>query len=315
MRGFGRIGAALQARRTARALTVAATRFGAGDLAARVPERASDRDLAALEAAFNRMADVLEERIERAAEETQGREAFFAQVSHELRTPLTSIVGYVDMLLADAKGLENVEPGERLEALETTDRNSRRLLRLVNDLLFAARVGADMLRLQHSDYDAAVIAQQAIDTAEPAAVSAGIKLYLDVPRSVPARGDAGRMTQALDNLLSNAIKFTRDGGRAGVRVRTDEDTVVFEVWDTGAGIPSESVPRLFERFYRGPGTLEAPGQGVGLGLPIARAIVEAHGGTIDVDTAEGQGSTFTMTIPVGVTESPPGPPGAPIQNR
>ncbi len=311
MRGFGRIGTGLQARRTARALTVAATRFGAGDLTARVPERATDRDLAALEAAFNRMADVLEERIEKAAEETQGREAFFAQVSHELRTPLTSIVGYVDMLLADAKGLEKIEPGERLEALETTDRNSRRLLRLVNDLLFAARLGADMLRLQHSDYDAAEIAQQAIDTAEPAAAAVGIRLYVDVPRSAPARGDAGRMTQALDNLLSNAIKFTREGGRAGVRVRESEETVVFEVWDTGAGIPADTVPRLFERFYRGPETVEAPGQGVGLGLPIARAIVEAHGGTIEVQTAEGEGSTFTMRIPVGVTEKP----GSPAQNR
>ena len=126
-----------------------------------------DEELARLESAFNRMAAVLEERIEEAAEETRGREAFFAQVSHELRTPLASIVGYGDLLLADARGLEKIDPGERLEALETTDRNSRRLLRLVNDLLFAARVGADMLRLQHSDYDASVIARQAVDAAEP----------------------------------------------------------------------------------------------------------------------------------------------------
>jgi two-component system, OmpR family, phosphate regulon sensor histidine kinase PhoR len=301
VRLFGRIGTGRQARRSVRALTVAASRFAAGDLSVRVSEQAADEELARLETAFNHMADVLEERIEKAAEETRGREAFFAQVSHELRTPLTSIVGYGDLLLADARGLERIDPAERLEALETTDRNSRRLLRLVNDLLFAARVGADMLRLQHSDYDASVIARQAVDAAEPAAASAGISLYVEVPRAAPARGDAGRMTQALDNLLSNAIKFTHDRGRAGVRVRRDEDTVTFEVWDTGTGIPEEAVPHLFERFYRGPGALEAPGQGVGLGLPIARAIVEAHGGTISVETAEGEGSTFSMTIPVGVT--------------
>ncbi len=278
-------------------------------------ERATDPDFAALEAAFNRMAEVLEDRIHKAAEETRGREAFFAQVSHELRTPLTSIVGYGDMLLADARGLEKIETIERLEALETTDRNSRRLLRLVNDLLFAARVGADMLRLQHSDYDASMIAQQAVDAAEPTAAGAGIKLYVDVPRSVAARGDAGRMTQALDNLISNAIKFTREGGLAGVRVREEGDTVVFEVWDNGAGIPEESVPHLFERFYRGPGAIEAPGQGVGLGLPIARAIVEAHGGTIEVATVEGEGSTFTMRIPVGVTEKQAASGRSAIENR
>jgi signal transduction histidine kinase len=171
----------------------------------------------------------------------------------------------------------------------------------VNDLLFAARVGADMLRLQHSDYDASTIARQAIDAAEPAAAMAGIGLFIDVPHSVPARGDAGRMTQALDNLLSNAIKFTQEGGSAGVRVLPGEDTVVFEVWDNGPGIPADALPRLFERFYRGPGAPDAPGHGVGLGLPIARAIVEAHGGSIEVTAAEGQGSTFTMTVPVGVT--------------
>jgi signal transduction histidine kinase len=298
---FGRIGAGRQVRRSLHALTVAANRFAAGDLSIRVEEQATEEELARLEAAFNRMAAVLEERIGEAAEETRGREAFFAQVSHELRTPLTSIVGYGDLLLADARGLEKIEPAERLEALETTDRNSRRLLRLVNDLLFAARVGADMLRLQHSDYDASVIARQAVDAAEPSAASAGISLFVDVPGSAPARGDAGRLTQALDNLLSNALKFTPEPGRAGLRVRRGEDTVTFEVWDTGSGIPEEAVPHLFERFYRGPGALDAPGQGVGLGLPIARAIAEAHGGTIRVDTKEGEGSTFTMSIPVGVT--------------
>ncbi len=302
MRVFGRIGTGRQARRSVRALTVAATRFAAGDLSVRVDEQATDEDLARLEAAFNRMAEMLEERVAEAADETRGREAFFAQVSHELRTPLTSIVGYGDLLLADARGLERIDPAERLEALETTDRNSRRLLRLVNDLLFAARVGADMLRLQHSDYDASVIARQAVDAAEPAAASAGISLYIDVPASAAARGDAGRITQALDNLLSNAIKFTPDRGKAGVRVRRDEDNVTFEVWDNGNGVPEQAVPHLFERFYRGPGAQDAPGQGVGLGLPIARAIVEAHGGEMDVKTAEGEGSTFTMTVPLGVTQ-------------
>lgn len=302
MRGIGRIWIRRQARRSARAISLAASRFATGDLSVRVPEQATDGDLARLERTFNEMAEALERRIAEANEETLGREAFFAQVSHEFRTPLTSIVGYGDMLLADAKGLERIEPAERLEALETTERNARRLLRLVNDLLFAARVGADMLRLQHSDYDASTIARQAIDAAEPAAATAGINLFIDVPRSVPARGDAGRMTQALDNLLSNAIKFTPEGGSAGVRVLPGEDTVVFEVWDNGPGIPADTLPRLFERFYRGPGAPDAPGHGVGLGLPIARAIVEAHGGTIEVSGAEGQGSTFTMTVPVGVTE-------------
>jgi two-component system phosphate regulon sensor histidine kinase PhoR len=301
MRGIGRIWIRRQARRSARAISLAASRFAAGDLSVRVPEQSTDRDLARLERTFNEMAEALERRIAEASEETLGREAFFAQVSHEFRTPLTSIVGYGDMLLADAKGLERIEPAERLEALETTERNARRLLRLVNDLLFAARVGADMLRLQHSDYDASTIARQAIDAAEPAAAMAGIGLFIDVPHSVPARGDAGRMTQALDNLLSNAIKFTQEGGSAGVRVLPGEDTVVFEVWDNGPGIPADALPRLFERFYRGPGAPDAPGHGVGLGLPIARAIVEAHGGSIEVTAAEGQGSTFTMTVPVGVT--------------
>lgn len=287
-----------QARRTARVLTAALEALADGDYSIRVPEVATEPRFARLERSFNEMAASLERRRSEAEEETHAREAFFAQVSHEFRTPLTSIVGYGDMLLADARGTERVEPEERIEALETTDRNARRLLRLVNDLLFAARVGADMLRIQHADFDLATIVRQAVDAAEPAANSAGVRLEAELPDALPVRGDAGRLTQAIDNLLANAIKFMDSGGRVGVRLAVAGERAVLEVWDTGPGIPAEALPRLFERFYRGPEVSEVRGHGVGLGLPIAKAIVEAHGGRIDVSSIEGEGSTFTIVLPL-----------------
>jgi signal transduction histidine kinase/CHASE3 domain sensor protein len=227
------------------------------------------------------------------------KDEFFALVSHELRTPLTSIVGYLE-LLDDEAHANGGDPAaeQRRQFLGTIDRNARRLLRLVGDLLFVAQVEAGKLGLQEGDVELDAVAREAVEAAAPRAAAGGVELTLETEPVPLLRGDRDRLAQALDNLVSNAIKFTPAGGRVSVRLRSEEDRAVLEVADTGIGIPQADLQRLFQRFFRTKRATSAAIPGVGLGLTIAQAIVHSHEGQISVTSEEGRGTTFRIALPL-----------------
>jgi signal transduction histidine kinase len=233
----------------------------------------------------------------RASEEADRVKAeFFALVSHELRTPLTSIRGYLDLVLeqeAEALG----ETGQRF--LEVIARNAKRLEDLVADLLLVTQVEAGSFKVHIGTVDLTALAGEAVEAARPKAAELKIELSIDHDDLPDCPGDAARLGQALDNVISNAIKFTPEGGTVDVRVSNSGGRAMVEVHDTGPGIPEDEMARLFERFYRAKGARAGHVQGVGLGLAITEAIVEAHDGTIGVTSEVGKGTTFRIELPLG----------------
>jgi signal transduction histidine kinase len=185
---------------------------------------------------------------------------------------------------------------EQRRVLGVIDRNARRLMRLVGDLLVVARADAGRLGLELDAADLGEIASECTQAARPAAAQAGIALSVEVERAA-VRGDRSRLAQVVDNLLSNAVKFTPAGGRVRVAVRRAGERVLVEVRDSGIGIPVAEQDRLFERFYRTSAAIDGAVPGTGLGLAISGMIVEAHGGRIDVRSDHGRGATFRVELP------------------
>jgi signal transduction histidine kinase len=223
------------------------------------------------------------------------KDEFFALVSHELRTPLTSIIGYLELVLDDEDD-ELAEPHRRHLAI--VERNATRLLRLVGDLLFVAQVEAGKLALEPSSVDLPQLVAQAVEAARPRAEGNGIELAADVEPMPLCWGDGDRLGQVLDNLISNALKFTPAGGSVTLRLRAHEGAATLEVADTGLGIPAAEQGRLFERFFRASSATSRAIPGVGLGLTIVKAIIEAHGGRVAVSSEEGVGTTFRIDLPL-----------------
>lgn len=223
------------------------------------------------------------------------KDDFVALVSHELRTPLTSIRGYLELVLeGKSSGLSK----EHSEFLGIVDRNAARLERLVDDLLFMARLGSGKLELALQDTDLAALARESVGAATPRASAQAVKLECEADDVPPVRGDPGRLGQLLDNLISNAVKFTPDGGRVDVRVFAQNGDVAIEVADTGIGISSNEQSQLFQKFFRTSAAGERAIQGTGLGLSISKAIVEAHAGRIELESEENIGTTIRILLPV-----------------
>jgi signal transduction histidine kinase len=232
------------------------------------------------------------------------KDEFVALISHDLRTPLTSIIGYVEL------SLEDVQPpldDERRGYLQIVSRSSERLLRLVDDLLFVARLQAGRLILERSDIDLCTIAAQASQEARPRAEAKHLELEFVGGSPVMIEGDKGRLFQLLDNLISNAIKFTPEGGRVEVRAVPANGVAVLEVSDNGMGLGPDEAELVFDRFFRSSRVVAQQVPGTGLGLFIARAIVDAHAGTIAASTREGGGTTFHVELPTRVVSQPADP--------
>jgi signal transduction histidine kinase len=221
------------------------------------------------------------------------KDEFVALISHDLRTPLTSIMGYLELTLE-----EGDLSAEQRNYLEIVDRNAHRLLRLVNDLLFVARLEAGELDLHSSELDLTEVVRESVAEAEPRAQAHGITLTCSAEPVPPVSADRGRILQLLDNLVSNAIKFTPEGGEVRVSVVQANGSVRLAVEDTGIGIAAAEQRRLFERFFRASTAAERQIPGTGLGLYIARAIVDAHGASISVASEPGRGTSFTIDMPV-----------------
>jgi signal transduction histidine kinase len=219
------------------------------------------------------------------------KDDFVSTISHELRTPLTSITGYVEL------AREQADP-ETNRYLAVVERNATRLLSLVNDLLFVARLQSGRLELEYEQVDVAKLVAESVATAKPHAVGANVELRLRLTGGDTAvRGDRRRLAQVVDNLVSNAIKFSPDAGSVDLTVDRGNGKVLIEVEDHGIGISERERERLFERFFRTQGALDRQIPGTGLGLYITKSIVEAHGGSVAARSVVGEGSSFVVELP------------------
>jgi PAS domain S-box-containing protein len=226
-----------------------------------------------------------------AQEAVRQREEVVGIVSHDLRNPLSTIA------MASALLLDPGVPAERKTMQATVIRRAvEQLMRLIQDLLDMSRLGASRFSMDVRREEPAALLRAAVQLSANAAEAKQVALSLNVPAGLPlVRGDRQRIVQVLGNLLANAIEFTPGGGRIVVGAQAAPGAVVFSVSDTGPGIPEEEQPRVFDRFWQGSRHSRA---GTGLGLAICKAIVEAHGGSIRVESEAGRGATFRFTIPV-----------------
>ena len=237
----------------------------------------------------------LAEQNERLLELDRLKDEFVATASHELRTPLTSLKGYLEMSLDPAEGpLSSTREGH----LRIVERNANRLTSLVDQLLFLARADSHPLELDRQPVDVAGVLNEAAETARPAAYAKNIALFIGEKPPLQALADRPQLLRVVDNLVTNAIKFTPDGGTVRLAARSEGATAVLEVTDTGAGIPAAEQPDLFKRFFRGTNAIRTAIPGSGLGLAISQVIAEAHGGTIEVESTPGTGSTFRFALPM-----------------
>ena len=241
--------------------------------------------------------DVTEQRRLRAAADNASRmkDEFLAVLSHELRTPLNTVLGYTRMLKRDDARMT----GEiRTRALEALERNADVLTRLVNDVLDTSRIVSGKLRLTLDNCQVDQFVGEATEIVRPAADAKELELAVTVAPGLVVYGDRDRLQQVVWNLLSNAIKFTPHGGAVAVRAERHDGLVQIEVTDTGIGIPLEHQAYIFQRFWQADTTVSREQGGLGIGLALARHLVEMHGGTITVESAgRGHGSRFTVQLP------------------
>jgi len=245
------------------------------------------------------------ERVARAEAERMGRlkDEFLEALGHELRAPLNSILGWSRLM-----ELGRLDASETQSGGQTIARNARQLAQLVDDLLDLSAITSGKIRVDPEETDICEIVEAAIDILEPVARSAGVQLRKDFERpDCLVFGDPHRLQQVVWHLLSNAIKFTPRHGVVLASVRSDGGFCEIAVTDTGAGIASELLPFVFDRFWRADSSAEQRSSGLGLGLALAKRLVELHGGTVSANSAgANQGSTFTVVLPrVAPRESVP----------
>jgi two-component system sensor histidine kinase BaeS len=267
--------------RPLREVGAAARRIADGDYAARVP-RDGPEEIVSLADSFNQMAASLEE-------QERMRRDFIANAAHELRTPLTNLQGYLEALrdgviVADRSTYESLwDEAERLVRL------SRSL-----DALAEGDAATDTPALEAIDLAAAV--RSAVELVQPAIERAGLQLTLTVPASLPARANPDHLAQVLANLLSNAVRYTPRGGAVAVRVERRPGDLLVSVGNSGDPIPPDDLARVFERFYRVEKSRDQAHGGAGIGLAIVKQLVEAGGGRVGAESAEGQ-TRFWFSVP------------------
>ncbi len=222
----------------------------------------------------------------------QVKDEFVAAVSHELRTPLTAMLGYLELLL----DRDDLDEAARVQ-LRVVQRHSQRLQALLADLLLISEVSDGSLRLQPAPVDLAAVVAETVEGAHSSAERHGVTVRADMPDRLPAQADWLRVRQVLDNLVSNAIKYTEAGGSVLVVLGTDGADVEITVSDTGMGIAPDEIDHVFGRFFRGGRAVAQQVQGTGLGLSIVSSIVDAHDGTVAVESDLGRGSTFRVVLP------------------
>jgi len=264
-------------------LAEAAQRISGSSLHLRIPERYANDELDQLIVAFNKM-------MERLSENFEQIRRFSTDVSHELRTPLTGIRGQLEVALMTAQTADEYRDAI-VNALEDVDRISN----IVRALLLLSQAETGQLALQQQPVNVTEVVEELVEQFHVTAKEEGLRLNSDLEPDVYIRGDRTQMDRLVTNLLTNALKYTPRGGFVNVVVRRDEGNVVIKVADSGKGIPAESLPHIFDRFYRVPG--EDPNKGLGLGLSFVNWIVKAHQGHMEVNSEVGRGTAFTITLP------------------
>jgi signal transduction histidine kinase len=280
-----------QMTRPLRALTTGAEHISSGDLGYRVKVNSKD-EIGRLADSFNVMASKLDN-------SEQSRRRLVSDVAHELRTPLTIIQGTVDGIADDVFSPDK-------EHLDNIREQTVLLAHLVNDLRDLSLAESGQLKLNLQFVDIADLLRRKITQFDVSARQKNIQLVLEIGASIPPiKVDDKRMEQVIGNLLSNAIRHTPEGGQirvllenAGSSTKTEKESMVISISDTGEGIPSEHLPHIFERFYRVETSRSRNEGGAGLGLAIVKQMVEAHGGRVWVESEIGKGSTFYIALPV-----------------
>jgi heavy metal sensor kinase len=263
-----------------------AARRNSKNLDERMPERDVDDELGRLIHTLNDTADRMNAVLRRV-------EQFASNVAHELRTPLTILRGEAELALA---GPRTPEEAQRLS--QTFLEESVRLSGIVDDLLTLARADAGGVPIDRRPVKLEDLVLDLRDDAGILAHEKGLEVKLLENAPATVLGDAARLRRLFRSLLANAVRYTDSGGSIGLRSRRDRETVQVSIQDTGIGIPAESLPRVFDRFYRADPARSRDTGGTGLGLSLARWIAEAHGGSIAVESTVGRGSTFTVTLPL-----------------
>ena len=281
-------------RRPLEELVDAAGRLAAGDRRARV-EIGGLSETATLGAAFNEMADELEQEASQRDQLDRLKDEFVLTASHELRSPLTSVQGFAELLMLERDSLTP----KQVETVEIILDNCRHLVRLLNDLLDLARSDAGRLAITPQPTAVAPLIDDAVRTMRAQTEGAGQTLTQQIePGLPPIYVEADRIRQILVNLLTNAHEYSPEGASIEVSARVTGAEVEIAVSDNGPGIPESQIEHIFERFTRGDAGLTQRVGGTGLGLAISKSLVELHGGTIGVESAPGAGSTFSFRLPV-----------------
>jgi signal transduction histidine kinase len=267
-----------------KALTSVAKRLGRGDFSQRVQVK-DKSEIGELAQTFNSMASDLEraERLQR---------NMVADIAHELRTPLSNIRGYLEAIRDGV-----IKPDA--ETIRSLDEEAVLLSRLVDDLQELSLAEAGELRLNCQAENIGGLINQTVAVVQTQATAKGLSVFIDLPSKLPSVNiDSHRISQVLRNLLDNAVAHTAKGGFITVAAKQRDNWVEVSVTDTGEGIPAEDLPNIFERFYRVDKSRARATGGSGLGLTIAKRLVEAHGGKIEAQSELGKGSRFSFTIPV-----------------
>ncbi len=242
---------------------------------------------------IGRLASALNEMIARLDRSFRQTERFTADASHELKTPLTTIRGEAEVAL-----MGDLRPEQARATLHSIVEETERLSEIVNNLLLLSRADADQVRLKHEPIALDQVAMQAYETTERLAHRKSITLDIAAMEEITLVGDSLWLHQLITNLLHNAINYTPEGGDVTLSLTREGDQAVLKVWDTGPGIPPEHLPHIFDRFYRVDSGRSRDQGGSGLGLNIARWVVESHGGTLTAASTPGEGATFTARLPI-----------------
>lgn len=276
-------------------LTMAAEQVKGGNYAERVPKPASQDEMGRLAQTFNEMANRIESDVNELRHQEQLRRDMIANIAHDLATPLTAIQGFSEALA------DNVieAPTQRQETAQLIGREVQRMRRLVGDMQHMTLLESRQTRLELAPLDLYALAEETLEVIRPECEQAGIELRNELPMDLPPLlADSDRITQVLLNLLDNARRYTPSGGSITLGAEPDKEQVTVWVADTGSGIGKEELPHIFERFYRADRSRTGRTGGSGLGLSIVKAIITAHGGTIQAASMPGQGTRIAFTLPI-----------------
>ncbi len=267
-------------------LTATLQKMGHGDLSVRVPVKGSG-ELREMAISYNTMAEQLESL-------DKSRNQFVSNASHELKTPLTTMKILLESLIYQPDMPQEL----RTEFMQDMDHEIDRLSGIVTDLLTLTRMDDHKMELHLADTDISQLTEENLRLLMPMAEKRKQTLHADIVPGIMAEVDSAKMSQVFYNLIENALKYTPDGGEVTVSLVRDGENLLWRVRDNGVGIPEEDLPHIFERFYRVDKARSRDTGGTGLGLSIVKQITALHGGEITVKSTLGQGSIFTLTLPM-----------------